>query len=177
VPISQNGFPASEDANSIGITTVTLASGKTFRAASSVAPNLQSIAEWWASNIEPITQIGGYNFREIRGYEGSGKYSNHASGTAIDINWDKHPLGARGTVTPDQAEAIRKKAAELGLRWGGDYRSRADEMHFEVNVPPSEVPAIYAGYTTRQLAGMTAATVCVGALIGVIAYKYKQGAT
>jgi len=174
MPNSQNGWPASGDPNAIGITTVTLSGGKAFQAASAVAPNLKAMAEWWHTNIEPITMIGGYNFREIRGYEGTGKYSNHASGTAIDINWDKHPLGERGTVTSSQADAIRKKAAELGLRWGGDYRGRADEMHFEVIVPPSQLPAVYYGFSTPQIIGISVAALGLGAVVLALAYKYKN---
>ena len=174
MPNSQNGYPASSDPNAIGITTVTLSGGKSFKAAASVAPNLKAMAEWWHTNISPIHLIGGYYFREIRGYEGTGKYSNHASGTAIDINWDEHPLGERGTVTPAQADAIRKKADELGLRWGGDYRGRADEMHFEVIVPPSELPAVYYGFSTPQMIGMSIAALGLGALVLAVAYRYRE---
>ena len=100
MPNSQNGWPASGDPNAIGITTVTLSGGKSFQAASAVAPNLKAMAEWWHDNIEPITMIGGYNFREIRGYEGTGKYSNHASGTAIDINWNKFTPSVNEAQSP-----------------------------------------------------------------------------
>jgi hypothetical protein len=71
--------------------------------------------------------------------------SNHGSGTAIDINWDDHPLSAVHTFTSDQEAAIRKKAGELGLRWGGDYRSRKDEMHFEI----ANGPALFAAMRVR----------------------------
>lgn len=173
MPNSQNGWPASANPNAIGITTLTLSNGKRFQAASAVAPNLMAMAEWWNANIEPITMIGGYNFREIRGYENTGIYSNHASGTAIDINWDKHPLGARGTVTESQANAIRKKAAELGLRWGGDYRGRADEMHFEVNVPPSQLPEVRDGFSTAQIIGISVAALGVSALVLLARRRFK----
>jgi hypothetical protein len=29
---------------------------------------------------------------------------------------------------------IRALAKKYGLAWGGDYRNRKDEMHFEINV-------------------------------------------
>lgn len=135
--VSQNGWPASASPSAIDIITVTLPNGKTFKAARRAADALQEIAEWWAKNIEPIETIYGYNYREIRGYEGSGTISNHGSGTAIDINATKHPLGAEGTVPASKRALITAKAASLGLKWGGDYRNRKDEMHFEVILPPT----------------------------------------
>jgi hypothetical protein len=32
---------------------------------------------------------------------------------------------------------IRALAKKYGLRWGGDYRTRQDEMHFEIAVSPA----------------------------------------
>jgi hypothetical protein len=31
---------------------------------------------------------------------------------------------------------IRALAKKYGLKWGGDFKSRPDDMHFEVNVTP-----------------------------------------
>lgn len=137
---SQNGWPAAADAASVDIITVpvNLQSGqKKIALARAAAKPLVEMIEWWDRNIEPVTQIGGHVFREIRGQEGTGNLSNHASGTAIDINWDKHPLGASGTVPADKVAALRYEVLKRGLRWGGDYRGRKDEMHIEVNLPPS----------------------------------------
>lgn len=137
---SVNKWPASPNPAEVGIRafTVNLASGpKTIQLADAAGPALVAMIEWWDKNIEPVVQLGSYNYREIRGYEGTGKVSNHGSGTAVDINWDKHPLGARGTIPADKVEGLRARAAELQLRWGGDYRGRADEHHIEVNVPPA----------------------------------------
>lgn len=137
---SVNRWPASPNGAEIGIRefTVNLASGpKTLQLADAAGPALVAMIEWWDQNIEPVTQLGSYNYREIRGYEGTGKVSNHGSGTAVDINWDKHPLGARGTIPADKLEGLRARARELQLRWGGDYSGRADEHHIEVNVPPA----------------------------------------
>lgn len=137
---SVNKWPASPNPAEIGIRefTVNLTSGpKTLQLADAAGPALVAMIEWWDQNIEPVTQLGSYNYREIRGYEGTGKVSNHASGTAVDINWDKHPLGARGTIPAEKLDGLRARARELQLRWGGDYSGRADEHHVEVNVPPA----------------------------------------
>lgn len=147
---SQNGWPASPNPDDIDVMQFTVA----FQRGSFPVPlsrhaaaALLRMAEWWDKNIEPITVIYGYNFRNVRG--ASAKLSNHASGTAIDLNPEKHPLesgantgvdefGAKavGTVPAAKVAALRAKAAELGLRWGGDYPGRKDEMHFEVISPP-----------------------------------------
>lgn len=78
----------------------------------------------------------GYAYRAIRGQEDAGNLSNHSSGTAVDLNSNRHPLGRRNTFTPEQEIKVRALAAKYGLRWGGDYRNRADEMHFEINLSP-----------------------------------------
>jgi len=108
---------------------------------------LAHLALWFHKRIEPLDidvwDDWGYAFRPIRG-QVSG-FSNHASGTAVDLNATKHPLGVRNTFTLEQASEIRKRLAgryESVIRWGGDYESRADEMHFEVNAGPARVLAL-----------------------------------
>lgn len=76
----------------------------------------------------------GYADRPIRGSETP---SNHGSGTAVDLNATKHPLGVPTgkTFTAAQQRKIRRKLRYtfLGLiRWGGDYKNRPDSMHFEI---------------------------------------------
>ena len=142
---SQNGWPASPNAASVGIKTFSIilrGKERKITVAEAVAPQFIEIIQWWDQNIEPITQLGSWNYREIRGKEGTGSLSNHASGTAIDINWDKHPLGAVGTIPPDKANALRAKASSLGLRWGGDYKRRKDEHHLEVAYAPLQHTAV-----------------------------------
>lgn len=166
---SQNGWPAASERKSINIQTfsvpVSTGTVKVPLRAEAAQP-LITMIQWWDRNIEPVYTSGknagtwGYAFRTIKGYETT--LSNHASGTAIDINAPLHPLGARNTVPADKVAAIRAKARELGLRWGGDYAKRADEMHFEINYPPSEAvqraaAAQAAQQTLAQRATETAA--------------------
>lgn len=98
---------------------------------------LKQFAEWFDTAIEPVT-LGyddDYSWRPGELIPPSGVvYSNHGSGTSIDLNAERHPLGQRGTFTPDQTAAIRAKVAEYGgrLAWGGDYSDIPDEMHFEI---------------------------------------------
>lgn len=74
----------------------------------------------------------GYANRNVRG---SADISNHASATAVDINATRHPLGVRNTFSAKQVAEIHKILDEVDnvVRWGGDYRGRVDEMHFEIN--------------------------------------------
>lgn len=100
---------------------------------------------WFHANIEPLddgpVDDWGYAERPIRGqevkYDAHGNainLSNHASGTAADVNSTKHPLDERGTFSAANARKIRAKLLEYDgcIRWGGDYVRRADEMHFEI---------------------------------------------
>lgn len=94
---------------------------------------------WFHRRIEPVNygqwDEWGWAYRPVRG-QTSG-FSNHASGTAVDINATKHPLGVRGTFSPTNALKVRRRLNGIifagVIRWGGDYQYRADEMHFEIN--------------------------------------------
>ena len=161
---SQNGWVASADRNALGIRTFAVPGRPDVLVPlrADVAPLLLAFAAWWDQNVEPLVVPGnwGYAYRDIRGASG---LSNHASGTAIDLNAPRHPLGAVGTVPAAKRAAIEAKAASLGLRWGGSYSGRKDEMHAEVVVsharamqlvaalqatPPAAPPA--AGQRTLQ---------------------------
>ena len=97
-------------------------------------------ASRWDAEVEDIdnTRGGlddwGYAERPIRG--STTVLSNHASGTAVDLNATRHPLGTapRATFTAEQITAIRRILVDCGgaLRWGGDYQGRKDPMHLEV---------------------------------------------
>jgi hypothetical protein len=139
---SQNGWPASKDPAELGIKSYPVP-GSTIklRCAESVAPLLVGFAEEFHKLIEPIDHGAlddwAYAFRMVRGSQDS--LSNHSSGTAIDLNASSHPLGAVGTFEPGKVPMIRALAKKYGLRWGGDYQNRKDEMHFEVILNPEQV--------------------------------------
>jgi len=106
-----------------------------------VAPLLVALCADFDKLVEPI-DVGtldswGYAFRPIRGQ--TEMLSNHSSGTAVDLNAEAHPLGKRETFTMEQETIVRQIAAKYGCRWGGDYKNRADEMHFEINLTPKQV--------------------------------------
>lgn len=72
----------------------------------------------------------------VKSIEGSSVISNHASGTAVDFNAPANPMGVptRQVLTAGQIAQCHQLEAESDhvLRWGGDYVTRPDAMHWEV---------------------------------------------
>ena len=133
---SDNGWPASKDPAEIGIKSYLIkGTDIKIRCAKKAGPLLAGFAAEFNEKIEPIDKGAlddwGYCYRNIRGT--SDKLSNHSSGTAIDLNAAKHPLGHAGTFTVMQTVMIQALAKKYGLTWGGDYKNRKDEMHFEIS--------------------------------------------
>jgi len=114
------------------------------RCASACAPLLIGFAAEFHKLIEPIDEGAlddwGYAFRPIRGQ--TEKLSNHSSGTAIDLNAPKHALGLIGTFPPEKVPMIRALSKKYGLKWGGDYQNRKDEMHWEIDLTPEKASAL-----------------------------------
>jgi hypothetical protein len=59
--------------------------------------------------------------------------SNHAYGSAFDINAAWNPLGATPADVDEKGSVIElvPLAHEFGFYWGGHFNSRPDGMHFE----------------------------------------------
>ncbi len=85
----------------------------------------------------PIKSAGCYNYRNTRG----GRLSEHALGTAIDINPDENyciysdgartgsmyrPYSNPYSVTPEVVNVFKK----YGFGWGGEWTGTVDYMHF-----------------------------------------------
>jgi hypothetical protein len=111
---------------------------------------LAHFALWYHEAIEPLDRPPaddwGYARRLIRG---GSTWSNHASGTAIDLNATLHPLGERGTLRGAQVLKLRRRlwAADYYascIGWGGDWTTRADEMHYEIQRPLSACEEVAA---------------------------------
>jgi hypothetical protein len=142
---SYNGYPASKDPDEIRITSYLVrGTSRKLRCAESVGPLLAAFAADFHELIEPIDEgiydDWAYAFRMVRG--STDRLSCHSSGTAIDLNATKHPLGKVGTFPAEKVPMIRALAKKYGLKWGGDYKSRADEMHFEVEVNAAKAKAL-----------------------------------
>ena len=134
---SYNGYPASKDPAEIGIKSYPVkGTERKLRCAESVGPLLAAFAAEFHELIEPIDEgtfdDWGYAFRMVRG--STDRLSCHSSGTAIDLNATKHPLGKVGTFPAEKIPMLRALAKKYGLKWGGDFKSRPDDMHFEIEV-------------------------------------------
>ena len=142
---SHNGWKASKDAAELNIVSIPIEGTKVkVRCAKAVAPLIAGFCKEFHQLIEPIDEGAlddwGYAFRMIRG--STDKLSNHASGTAIDLNAMKHPLGKVGTFPSEKVPMIRALAKKYGMIWGGDFRLRKDEMHFEIAITPAKAAAL-----------------------------------
>lgn len=80
-----------------------------------------------------LSWAGSYVPRLVRGRT---SLSNHAFGTAFDINVPWNPLGARPALVGEQGcvRELVSIANDHGFYWGGHFRNRPDGMHFEVAV-------------------------------------------
>jgi hypothetical protein len=98
-----------------------------------------TVAARFNAEVQPVQgwQTWGYDYRANVNHPSW--WSCHASGTAIDLNAVLHPNGSRGTFTTTEVAAIRRILADLDgtVYWGGDFSGVPDEMHFEINVDPS----------------------------------------
>jgi hypothetical protein len=144
---SSNGWVASKDPNEIGVKSYLVPGTKLkIKCAEQVAPLLVTFCAEFNEHVEKID--GGvlddwsYCFRNVRGT--SDKLSNHSSATAVDLNATKHPLGHSGTFSVMQTVLIQALCKKYGIKWGGDYTGRKDEMHFEIDLTPEKVRALIA---------------------------------
>jgi hypothetical protein len=130
---SQNGWKAND--RSV-ITVIDIPGGRLAVHVGGVAVIFQHLANRYHNEVEALIWPGcwGYAERDVRG---STDISNHASGTAIDLNAPLHPLGTNpySNYSQAQIDAIHNivNFYEGIIRWGGDYVGRKDGMHFEIN--------------------------------------------
>ena len=142
---SYNGWSASKDPAEIDIKPFEVkGTNLKIRCAKDAGPLLAAFAAEFHALIEPIDAGAlddwGYCFRMVRGT--TDKLSNHSSGTAIDLNSTRHALGKIGTFDAAKVPMIQALAKKYGLVWGGDYRGRKDEMHFEIAISREKAIAL-----------------------------------
>jgi len=138
MPSSENGFsvlaPSSKDLVNIVV------GGKTFKVRRSCRDLFTKLLTF-LNTVEPFSEAGwdgGYAYRTIAGSHQ--KWSNHSSGTAIDMNASQHAQGTKNIGwTSAQIKIINwylaNTAAGRAIRWGNDYTTTPDSMHFEVKSP------------------------------------------
>jgi hypothetical protein len=142
---SQNGWKASKDPAEIHIKSFPIeGTDIKIRCQATAGRILAAFAAEFHAQVEPIDKGGlddwGYAYRNVRGQ--TDDLSNHSSGTAIDLNASKHPLGKENTFTPEQRKTLDMLCKKYHLRGGYTYRTRKDDMHFEIMDNPAEVKAL-----------------------------------
>ncbi|MBU4295125.1 MAG: M15 family metallopeptidase [Desulfobulbaceae bacterium] len=99
------------------------------------AEQLKAMWESWqeSSLLDLVlTYDGSYNPRFVRGSRTN--LSNHAFGSAFDINYQWNKMGAIPALEGEKG-SVRELvaiAAAHGFYWGGNFQGRPDGMHFEV---------------------------------------------
>jgi len=149
--ISENGWPVITNQSDPKLTVIKIPNTTIpLRLQRDVAPLLAYVASrvnkevcsLSFGNKPGVQDDGGYCYRKI---DNSIAFSNHASGTAIDLNWTRWPQFRKKMNAKERAasEAIALDLKEV-IRWGGNYRaSRVDEQHWEITpgVSVSQVKA------------------------------------
>lgn len=134
---SINGWPVSDDQNTINVRSFKIpGSIRSVRLNADAAPVLLFVANRFhklVANLDkPPLAVWGYMYRKARV---SPVWSDHASGTAIDLRSDKFPIGSRNMSVKQRlaVRAILRSCNGLVI-WGGDYKNdaQADEMHFAI---------------------------------------------
>lgn len=157
---SQNGWPAIASYGDPSLTAFPWVSGDVLRG--DTWDVFDYLCRRFDAEVQPIRKAAswGYSPRNIIGSFTT--LSNHASGTAIDLNADAHPLGATGTFSAAQVARIHSILTDCVvdgvpvIRWGGDYSGRKDEMHFELNLMSNgNSPAKLAALASRVRAGLS----------------------
>jgi len=112
---------------------------------------LVHFALWYAEDVEPVLGAGDDFGWARRPISGTTIFSNHASGTAEDLNSSKHPQGVdtfsthmKNQMHTRLGQPYYVTAEGPALRWGGDYHTTIDQMHTEVNVSATALNKAYA---------------------------------
>jgi hypothetical protein len=147
---SYNGWPIGTPGSVIGVAQHVIP-GTTFSLpvrSGNVATVLMYVAGRFHREVEPLQsgQLFGYGYR--RNVNNPSVWSNHASGTAIDLNASLHPNTVKNSFSAAEVAAVHRILTFCGgvIAWGGDYTRTVDAMHFEINVDPQDprLPALAA---------------------------------
>lgn len=159
MPLSYNGWSASPDASLIGIERFLIGRDTYVYLRKTAAPVLVWMANYWDSHIEDIDtgqqDDWGWNYRETRG---GGSLSNHASGTALDINALRYPRGTNNMPAAKQRQVmdlcalVNRAAGKTLVLWGGLWSGEyKDQMHLELasGTDANDVARAYKNLTTE----------------------------
>lgn len=137
-----NPWDWADKSDASGMTTLRTRAGKTYVVSAKYAQRFRCLVGKLEETGYRIDMIGGYSKRKIAG---TGTWSNHAFGMAIDINQT-----GRHRVTRKLPSNISSMARSCGLLHGGVWRN-PDQGHFEV-AGASRVRAVASRKTKRKTA-------------------------
>jgi len=99
---------------------------------------LRAWCAWFNKNVEPLEDT---KYPDECGWTATNSVadSNHLSGTAVDLNPEKHPFNEY-TYFSDRIAQVRwgQQLFRDCIWWGADWRSPHDEMHFQLNFPEDD---------------------------------------
>lgn len=132
--IERLGNPADPEWQKKNLAWVEPVPGQRWQVYAPAAKAFEGLLGELAAQGYPLKSSGGFNYRNMRG---SNKLSQHAFGTAIDVNAATNPMLSRGAqVVTDLPANTAELAKKYGLEWGGNWK-RPDAMHFEWVGDPS----------------------------------------
>jgi hypothetical protein len=131
------GDPTKPGWDAENITAVSAPSGAKFRVHKQAAADIEGfLKELEATGYKvDAKESGGHNVRQITGGTG---LSEHAFGTAIDINPSRNPYSKEGKKITDLPQNVAELADKYNLEWGGNWKSPVDTMHFQWRGPRTD---------------------------------------
>lgn len=129
---TENGWEAIPDYGDPRLGTLHHVAGSGNIRSGEVLTTFSLFCDDYVKNIEPIDKADSWGYAP-RTIHGSKTLSNHASGTAIDINVGKYPQFKNAMPSDKQVKLRTLLKSYPVIRWGGDYpAARLDQMHFEI---------------------------------------------
>ena len=126
--VDRLGNPASADWQAQNLTWIEPVKGQRWQVYKPAEQAFNGFLGDLAATGYPLESSGGFNYRNIRGGD---KLSQHAFGTALDLNAATNPrLNPGDKVRTDLPSNVGELAKKWGLEWGGNWK-RPDAMHFE----------------------------------------------
>jgi len=139
-PTSLNGWPVLAPGSKLLATKAIPGVNRRLTMRRDVLPLFLALAhdyDDWVRSIDTGARIdeGGYSYREARAAD---DWSNHASGTAMDLNWSEEGAlnGAWGKAffakPANQADIQQILKVYKVVFWGGAWNRLKDYMHWEI---------------------------------------------
>lgn len=145
--LAQNGWPVGKRA-ALHVQNYEInGANQHFAMVPAAAPVLGAFLAEFNKLVELINKTGtvfdDWGFNEMEKIPHSNDYSNHAAGTAVDVNATKHvwksPVSGYTSMQESLIDGLCKK---YGIRWGWRYKyGWKDPMHFEIIETPAQVAA------------------------------------